>query len=276
MEKLKVLDLFSGIGGFSYGLHQTGGFETVAFVEIDEFCQAILRKNYPGVPIFSDVKEFTGEEIEADVITGGFPCQDISVAGKGAGLRGERSGLWSEIVRIAGVIQPKYLIIENVPMLRKRGIGRVLSDLCQIGYDAEWNCIPAKAVGAPHERDRIWLVGYPNSEREHHSKRGCHRKGERQATPQGVLHPSDTGLRSAVPNSNDTGRQEQRRASTTEEKHSASERIGTWPPEPGICRMANGIPNRIHRIKSLGNSLVPQIPEVIGRAILELEWQKNA
>src|SRR5688572_4450644 len=162
---MNVLDLFSGIGGFSLGLERAG-MRTVAFCEIDPFCRRVLAKHWPGVPCYDDVRSLTAERlaadgIAADVICGGFPCQDISVAGKGLGLEGVRSGLWSEYARLIGEIRPRFVIVENVSALLSRGLGRVLGDLAALGYDAEWHCIPASAVGAPHIRDRIWIIAYP-------------------------------------------------------------------------------------------------------------------
>lgn len=161
--KLKVLDLFSGIGGFSLGLERTGGFETVAFCEIDPAARKVLNKHWPNVPVYEDVTQLKGEDVRGtvDVICGGFPCQDLSTAGRGAGLDGERSGLWFEFHRLIKEIRPNYAIIENVSALRSRGLDRVLRSLAEIGYDAEWHCIPSSAVGAPHERDRAWIVAYP-------------------------------------------------------------------------------------------------------------------
>lgn len=164
---MRVPDLFSGIGGFSLGLERTGGFQTVAFCEIDPFCRRVLAKHWPEVPIYEDVRTLDAVRLDGDgigridVICGGFPCQDISLAGKGAGLEGERSGLWSEIARLAGELRPRFVIVENVAALLGRGLDRVLGDLAEIGFDAEWHCIPASAIGARHGRDRIWLVAYP-------------------------------------------------------------------------------------------------------------------
>lgn len=162
---MRVLDLFSGIGGFSLGLERAG-MRTVAFCEIEPYCRAVLRKHWPDVPIFEDVRKLTASDVPGvDVICGGFPCQDISLAGKGAGLAGERSGLWREYSRLIGEIRPKFVIVENVAALLGRGIGDVLGDLASLGYDAEWHCIPASAVGLPHIRDRVWIVSYPREKR---------------------------------------------------------------------------------------------------------------
>ena len=167
---LTVLDLFSGIGGFSLGLSQTGGFRTVAFCEIEKFPQKVLAKHWPGVPIYEDVKELTAERLirdgipAIDVITGGFPCQDISVAGNQKGIgEGTRSGLWSECARLVGEIRPRYAIFENVTALLSGESGkwfeRVLWDIFQIGgYVVEWHCIPASQLGAHHHRDRVWII----------------------------------------------------------------------------------------------------------------------
>ena len=159
---MRVLDLFSGIGGFSLGLERAG-MKTVAFCEIDPFCRRVLAKHWPEVPCYDDVRELTGAKLAADgiavdVICGGFPCQDVSFAGKRAGLEGARSGLWSEYRRLIGELRPRFVVVENVPGLLSLGLGTVLGELSEIGYDATWDCIPACAVGAPHRRDRVWVV----------------------------------------------------------------------------------------------------------------------
>ena len=240
----KVLDLFSGIGGFSLGLERTGGFETVAFCETDKFCQRVLAKHWPSVKCYSDVKDLTYERlktdgIKPDVICGGFPCQDISIAGKGAGIDGERSGLWSDFARLIGEIRPRYAIVENVSALLNRGLDRVLGDLAEIGYDSEWHCIPAAAVGAPHRRDRIWIVA------------DCKSKQSTECDPR-VNREKRWKLR----NSN-------------------CGNGGVWPTEPDVGRVAHGIPARVDRLKSLGNAVVPQVVQVIGEAILEAERRRG-
>ena len=157
----QVLDLFSGIGGFSLGLESTGGFETCAFCEIDTDCRAVLRRHWPNTPIYSDVKELDRGTMETDgvrlpdIITAGWPCQDISTAGQGDGLRGDRSGLWSEVARLVDELDPRLVILENSPNLRNRGLEWVLSDLWSFGFDAEWHVVPASAVGAFHQRETL-------------------------------------------------------------------------------------------------------------------------
>jgi DNA (cytosine-5)-methyltransferase 1 len=163
-----MLDLFSGIGGFSLAASWVWGddLDLAGFCELDAYCGKVLKKNFPDVPIYPDIKELRGEWFRnIDLITGGFPCQDISVAGKGAGIDGDRSGLWSEMCRVISEVRPRYALIENVPMLIHRGLERVLLDLAEIGYDAEWQIIGADDVGARHKRKRIWIVAYPDSTR---------------------------------------------------------------------------------------------------------------
>jgi len=246
---LNTLDLFAGIGGFSLGLERTGGFRSVAFCEIDKKAQKVLNKHWPDVPVFEDVSALTKEKLDeqgisVDVITGGFPCQDISLAGKGAGLEGERSGLWFQFHRLIKEIQPKYAIIENVSALRSRGLEVVLSGLAEIGYDAEWHCIPATAVGAPHRRDRVWVVAYPPRERI----QGLRAGGEQE--PHAYAQP-------LLPMRRCEGREQAK-----------------WEVEPNVDRVVDGFPGRVDSIKQLGNAVVPQIPQLLGEAILA--WQRQA
>lgn len=230
---MKVLDLFSGIGGFSLGLERAG-FETVAFCEPNPFCQAILKKHWPDVPVYEDVRELSADRlandgIVFDAICGGFPCQDISFAGKGAGLAGARSGLWWEFHRLIAETRPKWVIAENVSALRSRGLDEVLGSLAALGYDAEWHCIPASAVSAPHRRDRIWIVAYPNNDGESVSEINA-------KAPRLQIALTNGGWR-------------------------------RWDGKPEDVRMDDGIPNGMDRVRALGNAVVPQIPEIIGKAI---------
>ena len=167
-SKLKVLDLYSGIGGFSYGFHNAGGFETAAFCEIDAHCKKVLKKNFGNIPIYHDVGIFTSDDVDKiDVICGGFPCTDVSVAGLQKGLIDDegkitRSGLWFQYKRIIQEVRPKWVVIENVRNLLNNGFATVLQDLHEIGYDCEWQVISARDVGAPHLRERVWIVAWPS------------------------------------------------------------------------------------------------------------------
>ena len=240
MNKLRVLDLFSGIGGFSLGLERTGGFETVAFCEIEAFPRKVLAKHWPDVPCYNDVRTLTAERLAADgiavdVITGGFPCQDLSASGKQVGFEGERSSLYAEVLRLACDLRPKFIAMENVAnlLVGERGawFGTLLGDLASIGYHAEWFYIPASWLGANHARTRVWIVAHPD-------EIGC----------------------GGLPLGFDTFRQFERRASQE-----------AWLPElspPAICGVDDGIPDRVDRLAALGNAVVPQIPELIGNAIL--------
>jgi len=165
MKKLKLLDTFSGIGGFSYAAEKlVGGFETTQFVENDSYCQKVLKKHWPNVPIHDDIRTFTAKPFQYQVICGGFPCQDISVAGLQKGITKEtRSGLFFELMRVIRMVRPQYVVLENVAAIINRGLDIVLRELSEAGYDAEWAVISASSLGAAHRRSRWWLVAYPNS-----------------------------------------------------------------------------------------------------------------
>ena len=261
---MKVLDLFSGIGGFSLGLERAG-METVAFCEIDKKAQLVLQKHWPNVPIFEDVSTLSAKDIDGpiDIICGGFPCQDISTAGKGAGLAGERSGLWFQFHRLIKEIKPKYAIIENVSALRSRGLDQVLRSLSEIGYDAEWHCIPATAVGAPHQRDRIWIIAYPNNQGEPTCSFNDEASGLSQSSRDEVAQSLCKGLEG------------QRFASRIQSELSKASGDYWRQNTPSPIRVVDGVPNRVDRLKQLGNAVVPQIPELIGRAIINYEQNRS-
>jgi DNA (cytosine-5)-methyltransferase 1 len=265
---VKVLDLFSGIGGFSLGLERAG-MKTVAFCEIDKFCRKVLAHHWPSIPIYEDIKLLTAQRlnddaIKVDVICGGFPCQDISTAGKGEGLRGERSGLWREYARLIGEIRPRYVIVENVAALLFRGLSDVLGDLASLGYDAEWHCIPASYIGAPHRRDRIWIIAYCNS----------NNKGE----PVISFNDEASRMQGNASNSDSEGLQGSEKAGDNEKDWTQSRNQlitgcrgvsrSIWETEPAVGRVVDGVPARMDRLKSLGNAVVPQIPEILGKAII--------
>jgi len=272
---MRVLDLFSGIGGFSLGLERAG-FKTSAFCEIDKKARQVLKKHWPNIPVYEDIRELTNEKLKADgiadieVICGGFPCQDISVAGKGAGITGTRSGLWSEFARLIGEIRPQFAIVENVTALRSRGLGRVLGDLAKIGYDAEWHCIPASAVGAPHERDRLWIVAYPEGIRRkcRSMQTGNNTKAHEKGSSNSFKRPSQ-----AFSYTNINRPEEWQGFAEYIEKELKAIKRGNkslkqwWKVEPCVGRVADGIPRRMDRLKQLGNAVLPQIPEIIGRSI---------
>jgi DNA (cytosine-5)-methyltransferase 1 len=280
---MNILDLFSGIGGFSLGLERAG-MQTVAFCEVDPVCRQVLKKHWPDVPIFEDVKTLSAKDIHdtIDVICGGFPCQDISFAGKGAGLAGERSGLWYEYHRLIEEIHPRYVIIENVAALRSRGLDEVLRCLSALGYDAEWHCIPASSIGAPHQRDRVWIVAYSNNSGSGTPKYDVDAIRpqiiqERQNEPfSGVSGCSQTFSNSTSIRLQGQGEFIKPQHSTPIVNRKAVEsqygRVShLWSIEPAVGRVANGVSGRTHRLKQLGNAVVPQIPELIGRAILDYE-----
>lgn len=237
----KVLDLFSGIGGFSLGLERTGMFETVAFCEIDPFARRVLAKHWPDVPIFEDVRKLKGDDVgDVTVICGGFPCQDISKAGSGAGLKGGRSGLWAEMHRLIDEVRPEWVIAENVCALRVNGLARVLQDLWKIGYDAEWHVIPACGVGAEHRRDRVWVIANPN-------RGGCEAPWLTQSVAEMAKREAHKQLQAA--------------------ESSGAFRWEGRVSCPGMGRIVDDVPDRVDRLTVLGNTVVPQIPELIGRAI---------
>ena len=280
---MRVLDLFAGIGGFTIGLERAG-FETVAFCEIDSYAQKVLKKNWPGVPIYDDVRTITAERLASDgigvdVITGGFPCQDISVAGHQRGIEAERSGLWSECARLLGEIRPQYAVFENVTNLlngeRGAWFKRVLWDISQIGYDAEWHCIPASELGAHHHRDRVWIIAYPNDNGSSSTEesRGVTSRGDNSEAKQEQASESEglcaTRINEDVADTDSSQCQRGRLPLGIQSQYANIIGAGGWIAEPDVGRVANGIPSRSHRLKCLGNAVVPPIPELIGRAIRE-------
>jgi DNA (cytosine-5)-methyltransferase 1 len=233
-----VLDLFSGIGGFSLGLERTGGFETVAFCEIEPFPRKVLAKHWPGVPIYHDVTTLAGlaDIGPVDVVAAGFPCQDISSAGKRAGITGDSSGLFWFVLRAVCMVGRPRIVLENVAALLNRGMGEVLGALATFGHDTEWHCIPASAIGAPHKRDRIWIVADPQRDKQSREKPRVGTFGR-------------------------MGRVEQSLAWDRDWQDALAE----------FRRMDDGLPRSVASTDGYRNAVVPQIPELIGRAILAAE-----
>lgn len=282
---LKVLDLFAGVGWFTLAGEMAGGYETVAFCEIDKHAQKVLAKNWPDVPLFDDVTKLKGADVGAvDVITGGFPCQDLSSAGRGAGLGdGTRSGLFREMLRLACEVREitgrlPYIVFENVPRLLSgpseapgEWFGEFLWSLAEVGYDAEWFCITAASVGAPHQRERVCVVAY--------------------ASQAGTLWQADARESSIIGESN-YGMEEGRNTHSTKphqtpiERGSISSRVyakhadldgnlGEWSEwgggEPEVCGVDDGIPKGSYARRNgmMGNAIVPQVFAIVMRALRE-------
>ncbi len=329
MTEIRVLDLFSGIGGISLGLRKAGGFRTVCYVEIEAYCQEVLLHRMEDgsldpAPIFEDITRVQGHHWKerVDLICGGFPCQDLSVAGKREGIDGARSGLWSEFARIIGEVRPRVVLVENVSGLLIRGLGRVIGDLASLGYDAEWDCIPASAVGAHHQRDRVWIVAYPQSNlrgasgnegsessdgsnppvanptcertkpaqqqrRRGSTEQSCEDVGDSPSPrlPQGGRkeggsirdeargqEPERRGGEVADTDSSriSSSRPDRRMGRKQESITSFAAETSQWDVEPDVGRVAHGVPSRVDRLKGLGNAVVPQVVEWIGRRIRRL------
>jgi len=247
-QEITVLDLFSGIGGFSLGLHWAG-MRTGAFCEADPFARGVLARHWPGVAIYDDVRTLSAVRLRADgipwpgLLCGGFPCQDISLAGRAKGIEGERSGLWSHMARLVRECRPRWVVVENVPGLRSRGADRVLSDLEAAGYACWPLVVGAVHTGAPHRRSRVWLVAQAIA-------------ADARGTGLEAWQPAPAGAATGLP----------------------VERRGGWPAAPGLRRMDHGISGgmdgrnavgcRRSRIEALGNAVVPANAAMIGRAIL--------
>jgi len=289
---LRHLDLFSGLGGFSLGLEATGGFETVAFCDIEKFSRKVLKKHWPNVKQYKDIKELTYEQIKEDtlapidIITGGYPCQPFSVAGSQRGEKDKRH-LWPEMFRLVKECKPTWVIGENVSGHIKLGLDTVLQDLESEGYSVRAFSISASSIGANHQRERVWIVAHSNLENtRQHGRRiestwdtesigpRTFEETERSSNSNKVNGSSEGA--SLVGESSDTNSQGlQRRRSEQQLRENETERPTSWDSwwesEPSVGRVANGIPHRVDRLKGLGNSLVPAIPYAIGRAILEEE-----
>lgn len=250
---MRVLSLFSGGGLGDYGL-TLAGMEIVGQVEIDEYCQKILKLRWPDVPKWRDIRDVTGKEIiercgAVDLVSGGFPCTDISAANNDPqGIAGERSGLWSEQFRIIRDIRPRYAIVENVSALLSRGMGKVIGDLASIGFDAEWQSFPASWFGAFHRRERVWIVAYPKSKRLEPiafqgriTQESCPKKpniwNKLQPISAGAYHIDD----------------------------------GWQDFESDICRADDGTSEELDRFKVCGNGQVVQVVEWIGKQIMNFE-----
>lgn len=281
---MNILSLFSGIGGLELGLERAG-MTVVGQVEIDPFCRRVLAKHWPNVPRHDDVRTaadwwLSEERPHVDLICGGFPCQDISTAGRRVGINGERSGLWSFMADTVRQLRPRYVLMENVAAILVRGLDTVAADLAEIGYDLWWDCLPAAAVGAPHRRDRWFGVAYPQRS-ELRLEPVTERRGSdtpiagHNGTARPVADPEGfseslraaEGQRLGRPTSSsptvaDTDREPMGWAAIPRRQRDH------WAVEPDVGRVANGIPNRVDRLKALGNAVVPQVAQHIGELIM--------
>src|SRR5210317_339374 len=315
------LDLFSGIGGFSLALEKVG-FRTIAFCERDEYCRLLLQKHWKGVKIYNDIKKLEGKDIKepVDILTGGFPCQPYSVAGKQKGTNDDRY-LWPEMFRVIKEVQPTFIIAENVRGLINIQDGVVFETVCSDlegeGFEVQTFVIPAAGVGAPHKRDRVWIVGYSKHNGSLTSKieRGNNKINDRAEEGKNTTFKPERTSRSrddetmensrrtlrqgsklSQENANESGQEDanQFKRSGSTSKHNVADTKGVhvqrqqgrsrqeqsrreswWEFEPNVGRVANGIPGRVHRLKALGNSIVPQIAEEIGRAIWKVTKNQN-
>lgn len=304
---MKVLDLFSGIGGFSLGL-EAAGMQTSAFCEFDDKARQVLRKNWPTTPIFEDVrtlnKELLDEQGVNDIrlICGGYPCQPFSFAGERRGAEDDRH-LWPEMFRLVQELRPAWVIGENVAGHITMGLDQVLADLEAADYSTRSFVIPACAVDAPHRRDRVWTVAHTNGESQsdgpineqrmvansqrrsrRHSKGIAGRGNEKTERSQNP----DTTARSSQDVAHSTGERTQRGRSNRQQESfaharqgiplrcSATTRRSQWLVEPSVGRVADGVPNRSHRLRQLGNAVVPQVVQVIGEMIMQVEREQVA
>jgi len=255
----KIGSLFSGIGGFELGLERAIPAETIWQVEQNKFCQSILKKHWPKAKIYDDVRNITKDNVEpVDILCGGFPCQDISIAGKTRGLKGEKSGLWWEMWRIISELRPRIIVLENVSNIIRLGGKEVLGSLAKIGYDAEWTTIRASDFGAPHRRERWFCVAYPNSKSQpSRLKLSTPLEGD-SSNPNGPRFQNQLFTRCS----------KKKRQYT--KSHPQNAQRNYWQkntPESPLCNVDDGIPQRVARLKALGNAIVPQCSQWIGEQI---------
>ena len=281
MKKLKLLDTFSGIGGFSYAAEKlVGGFETTQFIEIDSYCQKVLKKHWPNVPIHDDITTFTAEPFQFDAVCGGFPCTDISMAGKRLGITKEtRSGLFYELMRVIRMVRPRYIILENVAAILNNGLDIVLGELSEGGYNAEWSTFRASdTVQACHHRDRWFLVAYPNRKQSSGTESqiqagrifsSSSTRSEDVADPQGI---GMEGMRS----SREQVKLKMEKTGLSKwgyKRRLLSPNWRSYTSEPCLRRGDDGLRNRVDRLKALGNSVVPQVAAISLQRVKDIHEQ---
>jgi len=271
-KKLKLLDTFSGIGGFSYAAEKlVGGFETTQFIEIDPYCQKVLNKHWPHVPIHDDITTFTAKPFQYDIICGGFPCQSISQAGTREGItKTSKSGSWFQLIRTIRMVRPKYFILENVSAILSNGLDIVLRDIYETGlYECEWATFPASYLGAAHQRDRWYLLGISTDTNSVRYRRGS---SERCSIQERKLF-QDQQRRGEV------GSKTKRRSINTSRwrntKHRLDPNWKKYDVKSTVLREADGLSARLdkNRIHALGNSLVPQAAAIPLQRVKDLHEQ---
>lgn len=284
---MNALDLFSGIGGFSLGLERAG-MRTVAFCERDEFCRAVLRKHWPSVPCFDDVRAIDADGLDRlgriDLVCGGFPCQPFSVAGRQAAQDDDRY-LWPAMREVIALARPTWAIGENVTGIIALALDDVLADLEGLGYASRAFVIPAVAVDARHRRDRVWIIArdahdegesaLPVDAEVAELRRAATYTDQQQLREQpgrgrrengaDALLAAEHGTHGDVAHSSGVGF-----ARISGGREEGAPQCRRWPPEPDVDRVANGVPNRMDRLRCLGNAVVPQVVEEIGRAIMRV------
>ena len=277
-KSMKVLDLFSGIGGFSLGL-EACGMTTTAFCERDPYCQSILKKHWPKTPVHTDVRKLDGKQYQnsIDVVAGGFPCQPFSVAGKRLGSEDDRH-LWPEMLRIIRECRPRWVIGENVSGFVKMALDDVSSDLEGEGYAVRAFVLPAVAVEARHRRDRCFIIAHREDVANPHGERQLQQSGSEREIGRwsGDSGEEERDVAHTIGSRGETwlsGQEQGQEGHSREFNHEGYQRSwwetgGEWPAEPSVGRVADGVPNRVDRIKSLGNAVVPQLIQAIGELVL--------
>jgi DNA (cytosine-5)-methyltransferase 1 len=273
------LDLFHGIGGFALGAYWAGmKFKNHYCSDIEPYAVKLYKKRFPDSIQLGDITKIKSEDLPKGdwILTGGFPCQDISIAGKGKGLIDEngektRSGLWFEYWRLIRDLRPRFAIMENVAALTFRGLTDVLGSLAEIGYNAEWQDIRASDMGAPHRRERIWIVAYPDGGRCYRWNRTQQKSGRNESKNESIKKLADTGckLRKKGNSTNFQGGAFWTVTHIHNKSGSKRPYWESWKAEPSVDRMVNGVSNQVDRLKGLGNSIVPQIAEVLFNQLIK-------
>lgn len=269
---IKIGSLFAGIGGFELGLERAiPGSKTIWQVEQNAFCQKVLSKHWPNAKIYNDVRNITKDNVEPiDILCGGFPCQDISLAGKGEGLDGKKSGLWWEMLRIISELRPRIVVMENVAAISIRGGCEVVGSLAEIGYCCEWRIISAREFGAPHLRRRWFAVAYSDGLRSRQTRYGefdstCGERSEIQRRRSQKSADSDSAYCESCRISIGVSQKK-----TNSYHQVQKERFwGQTSPVSPLCGVDDGIPNRLDRLRALGNAIVPQCSEWVGQQIVK-------